>query len=84
MEQTCAYIHIISSPINMYLHRFTLAITSKMTAYTDCQSQPTVLGVFLSIGLMEARASFFVPAHPLPLALPSPLKPDGHVQVKLS
>ena len=54
-----------------------------MTAYTDCQSQPTVLDVFLSIGLIEARASFFVPAHPLPLALPSPLKPDGHVQVKL-
>ena len=24
-----------------------------------------------------------VPVHPVPLALPSPLKPDGHVQVKL-
>ena len=24
-----------------------------------------------------------VPVHPVPLALPSPVKPDGHVQVKL-
>ena len=33
----------------------------------------------------ESMDSLCVPVHPLPpgLALPSPLKPDGHVQVKL-
>ena len=35
--------------------------------------------------LLKKDVASFIPVHPLPpgLALPSPLKPDGHVQVKL-
>ena len=35
--------------------------------------------------LLQQDIASFIPVHPLPpgLALPSPLKPDGHVQVKL-